>query len=90
MKTNNTITTPTVVAHIAILNSTSDRMARLSAMAEENGFTVLQTIAAEPTIRSARLVVRGENASLRDFCMLATLDLYEVVWVASMETTPDA
>ena len=84
MKTNN-IMTQTVTAHIAILNSTSDRMARLSALAVEHGFTVVETIPSEPTIRSARLVVRGENASLRDFCMLATLDLDEVVWVASME-----
>ena len=85
MKTNN-IMTQTVTAHIAILNSTSERMARLRALAAEHGFTVVETIPAEPTIRSARLVVRGVNDSLRDFCMLATLDLDEVVWVASMET----
>lgn len=85
MKTNNTIN-ETVTAHIAVLNATSDRMARLSALAVEQGFTVVDTIAAEPTIRSARLVVRGRNESLRDFCMLATLDLDEVVWVARMET----
>ena len=85
MKTNN-IMTQTVTAHIAILNSTSERMARLSALAAEHGFTVVETIPAEPTIRSARLVVRGVTDSLRDFCMLATLDLDEVVWVASMET----
>ena len=60
MKTNN-IMTQTVTAHIAILNSTSDRMARLSALAAEHGFTVVETIPAEPTIRSARLVVRGVN-----------------------------
>ena len=89
MKTNN-IMTQTVTAHIAILNSTSDRMARLSALAAEHGFTVVETIPAEPTIRSARLVVRGVNDSLRDFCMLATLDLDEVVWVASMETAAHA
>ena len=89
MKTNN-IMTQTVTAHIAILNSTSDRMARLSALAVEPGFTVVETIPAEPTIRSARLVVRGVNDSLRDFCMLATLDLDEVVWVASMETAAHA
>ena len=86
MKTNNTTLAATVTAHIAILNSTSERMARLSALAAEHGFTVVETIPAEPTIRSARLVVRGVNDSLRDFCMLATLDLDEVVWVASMET----
>ena len=85
MKTNN-IMTQTVTAHIAILNATSERMARLRALAAEHGFTVVETIPAEPTIRSARLVVRGVNDSLRDFCMLATLDLDEVVWVASMET----
>lgn len=90
MKTNNTTLAQTVVAHIAILNSTSDRMARLSALAAEHGFTVVETIPAEPTIRSARLVVRGVNASLRDFCMLATLDLDEVVWVAQMETAAHA
>jgi len=90
MRTNNTTLTETVVAHIAILNSTSDRMARLSALAVEQGFTVVTTIAAEPTIRSARLVVRGRNESLRDFCMIATLDLDEVVWVASMETAAHA
>ena len=89
MKTNN-IMTQTVTAHIAILNSTSDRMARLSALAAEHGFTVVETIPAEPTIRSARLVVRGVNDSLRDFCMLATLDLDEVVWVARMETAAHA
>ena len=89
MKTNN-IMTQTVTAHIAILNSTSDRMARLSALAAEHGFTVMETIPAEPTIRSARLVVRGVNDSLRDFCMLATLDLDEVVWVARMETAAHA
>ena len=89
MKTNN-IMTQTVTAHIAILNSTSDRMARLSALAVEHGFTVVETIPAEPTIRSARLVVRGVNDSLRDFCMLATLDLDVVVWVASMETAAHA
>lgn len=89
MRTNN-IMTQTVTAYIAILNSTSDRMARLSALAGEHGFTVVETIPAEPTIRSARLVVRGENASLRDFCMLATLDLDEVVWVARMETAAHA
>lgn len=85
MRTNN-IMTQTVTAHIAILNATSERMARLSALAAEHGFIVVETIPAEPTIRSARLVVRGVNDSLRDFCMLATLDLDEVVWVASMET----
>lgn len=90
MKTNNTTLAETVVAHIAILNSTSDRMARLSALATEHGFTVVETIPAEPTIRSARLVVRGVNDSLRDFCMLATLDLDEVVWVARMETAAHA
>ena len=89
MKTNN-IMTQTVTAHIAILNSTSERMARLSALAVEHGFTVVETIPAEPTIRSARLVVRGVNDSLRDFCMLATLDLDEVVWVARMETAAHA
>ncbi len=89
MKTNNSVV-ETVVAHIAMLNYTTDRLARLSQLAHEQGFTVVETLAAEPPIRSARLVVRGASKLLSDFCMLATLDLDEVVWVARMETLAHA